>query len=213
MRAVRQPWQSRPQLARLSTKWPLIARALQVPPSLELAVFYTREVGAGVERIWENVFDWEHLPVLHEMYFNAVELIEIGDWGWRVALTEESRHARPAPGPRDAGGPRGRPIPRADPRRRRRGDRDLDIAEGAGTASDGPRGAVLPARAGSATARSTRRQIPRQLRAAVGRGRGDDDASRGNDRARRTAEPGLRGSRFAWPFSRAAAAPADTRRV
>ena len=63
--------------------------ALQVPPSLELAVTYTREVGAGVERIWENVFDWEHLPVLHEMYFNAVELIEIGNWGWRVALTKK----------------------------------------------------------------------------------------------------------------------------
>jgi nitrite reductase/ring-hydroxylating ferredoxin subunit len=63
--------------------------ALQVPPSLELALTYTREVGAGVERIWENVFDWEHLPVLHEMYFNAVELIEIGNWGWRVALTKK----------------------------------------------------------------------------------------------------------------------------
>jgi hypothetical protein len=29
------------------------------------------------------------LPVLHEMYFDAVELIEIGDWGWRVALTKK----------------------------------------------------------------------------------------------------------------------------
>ena len=62
--------------------------ALQVTRSLELAVTYTREVRAGVERIWENVFDWEHLPVLHETYFNAVELIETGDWGWRVALTK-----------------------------------------------------------------------------------------------------------------------------
>jgi len=61
---------------------------LRVDPFLELAVTYTREVRAGIERIWENIFDWEHLPVLHEMYFNAVELIEIGDWGWRVALTK-----------------------------------------------------------------------------------------------------------------------------
>lgn len=61
---------------------------LQVDPSLELAVTYMREVHAGIERIWENVFDWEHLPVLHEMYFNAVGLIEIGGWGWRVALTK-----------------------------------------------------------------------------------------------------------------------------
>ncbi len=61
---------------------------LQVDRSLELAVTYYREVRAGIERIWENVFDWEHLPVLHEMYFNAVELIAIGGWGWRVALTK-----------------------------------------------------------------------------------------------------------------------------
>jgi nitrite reductase/ring-hydroxylating ferredoxin subunit len=61
---------------------------LWVAPSLELAVTWRREVRAGIERIWENVFDGEHLPVLHEMYFNAVELIEIGDWGWRVALTK-----------------------------------------------------------------------------------------------------------------------------
>ena len=61
---------------------------LRVAPSLELAVTWRREVRAGIERIWENVFDWEHLPVLHEMYFKAAELIEIGDWGWRVALTK-----------------------------------------------------------------------------------------------------------------------------
>jgi nitrite reductase/ring-hydroxylating ferredoxin subunit len=61
---------------------------LRVAPALQLAVTWRREVRAGIERIWENVFDWEHLPVLHEMYFNAVALIEIGDWGWRVALTK-----------------------------------------------------------------------------------------------------------------------------
>jgi nitrite reductase/ring-hydroxylating ferredoxin subunit len=62
---------------------------LGVAPFLELAVTYNREVRVGIERIWENVFDWEHLPVLHEMYFNAVELLEIGRWGWRVALTKK----------------------------------------------------------------------------------------------------------------------------
>jgi len=61
---------------------------LGVAPSLQLAVTYRREVRVGIERIWENVFDWEHLPVLHEIYFNAVELIEIGCWGWRVGLTK-----------------------------------------------------------------------------------------------------------------------------
>ena len=49
---------------------------LRVAPSLELAVTWRREVRAGIERIWENVFDWEHLPVLHEMYFNAAALID-----------------------------------------------------------------------------------------------------------------------------------------
>jgi nitrite reductase/ring-hydroxylating ferredoxin subunit len=59
---------------------------LGVAPSLELATTYKRTIRAGIERVWENVFDWEHLPVLHEIYFDAVELIEIGRWGWRVAL-------------------------------------------------------------------------------------------------------------------------------
>ena len=40
------------------------------------------------ERIWENVLDWEHLPALHDVYFNHVVLIEIGSWGWRVELTK-----------------------------------------------------------------------------------------------------------------------------
>ena len=61
---------------------------LPVAPSLALAVTYHREVRAGIERIWENVFDWEHLPALHDMYFNHVELLEIGGWGWQVALTK-----------------------------------------------------------------------------------------------------------------------------
>jgi nitrite reductase/ring-hydroxylating ferredoxin subunit len=62
---------------------------LGVAPSLELVVTCRREVRAGLERIWENVFDWEHLPALHEMYFNTVELLEIGNDGWRVALTKQ----------------------------------------------------------------------------------------------------------------------------
>src|ERR1700736_3788163 len=55
---------------------------------LSLAATYTREVRAGIERIWENVLDWEHLPALHEIYFNHVALIEISSWGWRVELTK-----------------------------------------------------------------------------------------------------------------------------
>ena len=55
---------------------------------LALAATYTREVRAGIDRIWENVLDWEHLPALHEIYFNHVALIEIDRSGWRVELTK-----------------------------------------------------------------------------------------------------------------------------
>ena len=61
--------------------------ALRVAPALALAATYHREVHAGIERIWENVLDWEHLPALHEIYFSRVDLVEIGSWGWRVELT------------------------------------------------------------------------------------------------------------------------------
>jgi nitrite reductase/ring-hydroxylating ferredoxin subunit len=61
---------------------------LQVAPSPELALTYNREIHAGIERIWENVFDWEHLPVLHAIYFNHVELVEADNCGWRVVLTK-----------------------------------------------------------------------------------------------------------------------------
>jgi nitrite reductase/ring-hydroxylating ferredoxin subunit len=33
------------------------------------------------------VLDWEHLPALHEVYFNQVALLDSGSWGWRVELT------------------------------------------------------------------------------------------------------------------------------
>lgn len=56
-------------------------------PTLTLAATYRRDVGASVERVLENVFDWEHLPALHDTYFTAVEKLEAGDWGWRVRLS------------------------------------------------------------------------------------------------------------------------------
>ena len=58
-------------------------------PSIDLALagVYKRTVAASLERIWENVFDWEHLDHLHESSFASCELIERGNVGWRVALT------------------------------------------------------------------------------------------------------------------------------
>lgn len=53
---------------------------------LELAGVYKRTVAASLDRIWENVFDWEHLAHLHENSFTTCELIERDNAGWRVAL-------------------------------------------------------------------------------------------------------------------------------
>ena len=55
--------------------------------NLVLAGVYKRTVAASLDRIWENVFDWEHLAHLHESSFTTCELIERGNAGWRVALT------------------------------------------------------------------------------------------------------------------------------
>ncbi len=45
---------------------------------------YDRLVHAGIERAWENVLDWEHLPHLHATSFDYVSLDEAGPWGWRT---------------------------------------------------------------------------------------------------------------------------------
>ena len=42
--------------------------------------------------MWENVHDWEHLPHLHEGSFDLCELIEAGDWGWRVYSSADQRN-------------------------------------------------------------------------------------------------------------------------
>ena len=63
------------------------ALELGIDPSLHLATTYRRQVHASIERIWENVFDWEHLPVLHDSYFNKVQLLERDADGWQVQLT------------------------------------------------------------------------------------------------------------------------------
>ena len=56
-------------------------------PDLHLAATYRRRVAASLPRIWENVFDWEHLAHLHDGSFAECTLIESGPWGWRVRLT------------------------------------------------------------------------------------------------------------------------------
>jgi nitrite reductase/ring-hydroxylating ferredoxin subunit len=53
---------------------------------LVVAAVYEREVAASLERVWENVYDWEHLPWLHAEAFNAIEMVASGDWGWRAQV-------------------------------------------------------------------------------------------------------------------------------
>jgi len=43
-----------------------------------------RSIGASLERVWENVLDWEHLPCLHDASFESVECLDEGEWGWRA---------------------------------------------------------------------------------------------------------------------------------
>jgi len=48
---------------------------------------YLRVVGASLERIWENVLDWEHLPHLHVDSFAAIRLVHASAEGWRAVVT------------------------------------------------------------------------------------------------------------------------------
>jgi len=72
---------------------PIDRAELGVPAGLAFAASYSREIGVGIDRIWENVLDWEHLPALHEIYFDDVAFIEIGEWGWRVELMKTPKAA------------------------------------------------------------------------------------------------------------------------
>ncbi len=74
---------------------PKQTNAIEVNPNaLDLTVVaeYTRRIDAPVERVWENVLDWEHLPHLHASSFDTIELDEAGDWGWRTFSDEKGEH-------------------------------------------------------------------------------------------------------------------------
>ena len=59
---------------------------LENPNNLNLVEVtrYKRTINANKARVWENVFDWEHLPHLHNTSFRYAELDDAGDWGWRI---------------------------------------------------------------------------------------------------------------------------------
>jgi hypothetical protein len=62
--------------------------------SLTSVAVYERTVRASLERVWENVLDWEHLPWLHRTTFGHVRLLEASRDGWRA---EASMRAGGAP--------------------------------------------------------------------------------------------------------------------
>jgi len=52
--------------------------------SLVPIAVYDRTVTASLERVWENVLDWEHLPWLHDTTFGHVRLLEHTPAGFRA---------------------------------------------------------------------------------------------------------------------------------
>ncbi len=55
------------------------------PPLTSVAV-YRRTVRAPLERVWENVRDWEHLPWLHRTSFASIALEHASSDGWRARI-------------------------------------------------------------------------------------------------------------------------------
>lgn len=51
---------------------------------------YRRVIRASLDRVWENVLDWEHLPHLHKDAFRAIAPLRVDRDGWHanVELTE-----------------------------------------------------------------------------------------------------------------------------
>lgn len=56
------------------------------PGELVSVAVYERAIGASLERIWENVLDWEHLPGLHRAAFASIRCLASSDAGWRARL-------------------------------------------------------------------------------------------------------------------------------
>jgi nitrite reductase/ring-hydroxylating ferredoxin subunit len=54
--------------------------------ALASAAVYRREVHASLERVWENVLDWEHLPWLHRERFSRIECLRENADGWRARV-------------------------------------------------------------------------------------------------------------------------------
>jgi nitrite reductase/ring-hydroxylating ferredoxin subunit len=47
---------------------------------------YRREIPVGLDRMYENALDWEHLPWLHRTTFSSIECHDAGTWGFRATV-------------------------------------------------------------------------------------------------------------------------------
>ena len=63
-----------------------LSRGLERNIDLATAATYERVVMSGIDSVWENVFDWEHLPWLHSQAFTSIEHRDSGEWGWRADI-------------------------------------------------------------------------------------------------------------------------------
>ncbi len=61
---------------------PPLAGSRVVVGDPEPTAVYERELDASVERVWENVLDWEHLPHLHSQAFSSVEVQTVDHDHW-----------------------------------------------------------------------------------------------------------------------------------
>ena len=52
--------------------------------SLTSVAVYERTIRASLERVWENVLDWEHLPWLHRETFGHIRPLATSRDGWRA---------------------------------------------------------------------------------------------------------------------------------
>jgi nitrite reductase/ring-hydroxylating ferredoxin subunit len=51
---------------------------------------YRRVLPVGLERLYENALDWQHLPFVHSSSFTSIDCEDAGPWGWRAATTTGS---------------------------------------------------------------------------------------------------------------------------
>lgn len=58
-----------------------------------LVATYRRTIHASLERIWENVRDWEHLPWLHRSSFSSITLLEQTPTLWRARISMPPKDA------------------------------------------------------------------------------------------------------------------------